>query len=64
MTRNELFRRYLHARRALTINRDSVCVRMLMRLEGVGGTAAITFRNNCKSVGSDLYFLESLLRSR
>ena len=64
MTRSELLRKYLQARRALTINRDGVCVRMLMRLERVGGTAAITSRNNCKSGGSDLYYLESLLRSR
>ena len=49
---------------ALTINRDSVCVKMQMRLEDVGGTAASTSRNKCKSVGSDLYFLESLKRSR
>ena len=27
---------------ALTINRDSVCVKIQMRLEDVGGTAAIT----------------------
>ncbi len=34
MTRSELLRKYLQAKRALTINRDSVCVRMLTRLGG------------------------------